>query len=61
MASVVGNIGGQPKATDTVVRPCQPLAWRFMNDHELVRRVDEMGTEIHRGTVEAVPGGKIGV
>jgi hypothetical protein len=61
MTSVVGKRGGQPKATDTVVRPCQPFARRFMNDHELARRVDGMGTEIHRGTVEAVPGGKIGV
>jgi hypothetical protein len=32
-----------------------------MNDHELARRMDGMGTEIHRGTVEAVPGGEIGV
>jgi hypothetical protein len=59
MASIVGKRRGQPKATDTVVRPCQPLARRFMNDHELARGVDGMGTEIHRGTVEAVPGGEI--
>jgi hypothetical protein len=37
MASVVGKRGGQPKATDTVVRPCKPLTRRFMNDHELAR------------------------
>ncbi len=61
MASVVGKRRGQPKATDTVVRPCQSLARRFMNDHALARGVDGLGTEIHRGTVEAVPGGEIGV
>ena len=37
MAAVVGKRGGKPKATDTVMRPCQPLARRFMNDHELAR------------------------
>jgi hypothetical protein len=56
MAAVVGKRGGKPKATDTVMRPCQPLARRFMSDHELARGVDGMGTEINRGAVEAVPG-----
>ncbi len=61
MTAVLGERGGQPKAADTVMCPCQPLSRRFMDDHELARGVDGMGTEINRENVEAVPGGEIGV
>ena len=61
LAAIVGKRGGQPKAADTMVCPCQPLSRRFMDNHELAGGVYGMGTEINGGTVEAVPGGETGV